>query len=296
VNERGAPDDQAPRLDQALAYLADRLRECSDSPRLDAEVLAMQVLERPRAALYGHPEYRLGAREWTRIVALGKRRAAGEPTAYLVGRREFWSLDLEVTPATLVPRPDTELLVEIALAHLAPGRTLAVADLGTGCGAIALAIASERPMARVVATDLDAAALDVARRNVQRLGLANLSLRPGDWCAALGARRFDLIVSNPPYVRDGDPCLDPDSARYEPPLALAGGRDGLRCIARLADQARDHLLAGGHLMFEHGFDQAAAVAELLARLGYRAPRAHRDAAGHERVTAAQWPAASTPAR
>jgi len=294
VNERVARGDPTLRLDQALSRLTERLRKRSSSPRLDAELIAMQVLGCPRTALYGHPESRLDDDQWTRITELGRRRADGEPIAYLIGHREFWSLDLEVTPATLVPRPDTERLVEIALACLPPDRPVTVADLGTGCGAVALAIASERPLASIVATDLDRAALEVARRNVRRPGLANVTLRHGDWCAALGARRFDLIVSNPPYVRDADPWLDPDSARYEPRLALAGGRDGLRCITLIADQARDHLRAGGRLLLEHGFDQAAAVAALLAGLGYRTPRGYRDAAGQERVTAAQWPTPATP--
>jgi len=276
------------RLDQALARLTERLRERSASPRLDAELLAMHVLKRPRTALYGHPESRLNRDQWRRIAELGMRRADGEPIAYLVGHREFWSLDLEVAPATLVPRPDTERLVEIALTHLAPDCTATVADLGTGCGAVALAIASESPRASIVSTDLDSDALQIAARNVNRLALNNVKLCRGDWCAALAHRRFDLIVSNPPYVRDGDPELDPHSARYEPALALAGGPDGLRCITRIAEQARDHLVTGGHLALEHGFDQAVAVARLLLSLGYRSPRAYRDAAGRERVSEARW--------
>ncbi|GAP66110.1 (protein release factor)-glutamineN5-methyltransferase [Mizugakiibacter sediminis] len=219
------------------------------------------------------------------FAALLARRLAGEPVAYLVGRRGFWSLELEVTPATLIPRAETERLVELALARLPADAAARVADLGTGSGAIALAIARERPRARVVATDASAEALAVARRNAARLGLGNVVFAQGDWCAALGeARDFDLIVSNPPYIAAGDPHLGEGDLRFEPAAALASGADGLDAIRRIVRDARAHLRPGGGLLFEHGYRQGAAVRALLAAAGYREVFSARDLEGRERVS------------
>src|SRR5205823_14904666 len=211
------------------------------------------------------------------------RRVAGEPLAYLTGSRDFWSLTLKVTPAVLIPRPETELLVERALAlrTAAAGR---VADLGTGCGAVALALASERPRWQVVATDACADALAIARANAAALGLGRVELRQGDWYQPLRGERFDLLVSNPPYVAQDDPALETASPRHEPPRALTPGADALSCLRTLARGAPRHLAPGGWLLLEHGATQGAQVRSELVEAGLRHVRSHRDLAGHERMT------------
>ncbi|MCE5232866.1 MAG: peptide chain release factor N(5)-glutamine methyltransferase [Mizugakiibacter sp.] len=271
---------------EVRALLADAaLRLLGDAARLEAELLLAHALGRPRAWLYAHAGDAVDAAQQAAFAALLARRAAGEPVAYLVGTRGFWSLELEVTPATLIPRPETELLVELALARLPADAETRVADLGTGSGAVALAIARERPRARVLATDASAEALAVARRNAQRLGIANVAFAQGDWCAALGdARDLDLIVANPPYIAAGDPHLDEGDLRFEPATALASGADGLDAIRIIVRDARAHLCPGGWLLFEHGFDQGAAVRALLAAHGYREVFTARDLEGRERVS------------
>jgi release factor glutamine methyltransferase len=236
--------------------------------RGDAEALLLHVLCKPRSWLFAHADEDLPAAEAAAFEALLARRAAGEPLAYITGRRGFWTLDLEVTPATLIPRPETELLVELALQRIPSDAALTLADLGTGSGAIALALASERTRARVSAVDASTAALAVAARNAQRLGIANVEFLHGDWFAPLGGRRFALIVSNPPYVAADDPHLAQGDLRYEPAAALASGHDGLDDIRRIVDGARAHLEPGGWLLFEHGWDQGDAARALLHKAGY----------------------------
>src|SRR5690606_17782869 len=248
--------------------------ECSVSaclawarPRIDpgeAVMLLLHLLDRPQAWLYAHGDAAVPAAAVAGFRALVARREAGEPVAYLVGRRGFWTLDLAVTPDTLIPRPETELLVEQALARIAPGVPARVADLGTGSGAIALAIASERPLARVVATDRSEAALAVARANASTHGLhGRVEFRAGDWFAPVAGERFDLVASNPPYIADGDPHLGQGDLRHEPASALSSGADGLDAIRVLVASAPVHLVPGGWLLLEHGFDQARAVRSLL---------------------------------
>nr|MCU0760211.1 peptide chain release factor N(5)-glutamine methyltransferase [Steroidobacteraceae bacterium] len=220
------------------------------------------------------------------------RRAAGEPLAYIVGYRDFWTLRLAVTPAVLVPRPETELLVERALA-LAPqcgadGSVVSLADLGTGSGAIALALASERPDWKIVATDRSAAALDVAQLNARSHRLRNVQFLHGDWFEPLRGRRFDLVVSNPPYVAADDPVLGADSLRVEPREALTPGTDALAALAALVESAPLHLVPDGWLLLEHGATQATAVAGRLVARGFRHVRSHADLAGSQRVTEGQW--------
>jgi len=253
-------------------------------PELDARVLLACVLGVPRSHLDAHPEARIPADAAERFAALIERRAQGEPVAYLTGRREFWSLDLRVTPDVLVPRPETELLVERALALAVPGAAR-VADLGTGSGAIALALARERPAWQLVATDVSQPALAVARANAGALGLAHIDFRGGDWFAPLGGESFDLIVSNPPYVAANDPALR--ALGYEPRLALTPGDDALQCLRTLARGAPAHLSAGGWLLLEHGADQADAVRRELVAAGFRHVRSHRDLSAHERLTEGQ---------
>jgi release factor glutamine methyltransferase len=270
---------------QLLAAAVARLG--GDDARAEAEMLLAHVLGRSRAWLFAWPEFRPEVEQCAAFERLVGARAGGEPIAYLTGRRGFWSLDLAVTPAVLIPRPETELLVELALARLPPDAPESVADLGTGSGAIALALARERPRARVLATDASMDALGVARGNAQRLHIDNVTFAHGDWCAALGDARFNLIVSNPPYIAVGDGHLVEGDLRYEPATALASGVDGLDAIRRICADAGDHLLAQGWLLLEHGWDQAERVRELLHDHGFVAVQSERDAAGHERVTFAQ---------
>ncbi len=270
------------RAADAIAALRERLAGASPSAALDAELLVARVLGIGRAALAADPGRALAPEELFALESLARRRRAGEPVAYLVGRREFWSLDLEVTPEVLVPRPETELLVERALAAIAGRARPAVLDLGTGSGAIALAIASTRPDAAVTATDHSAAALMVANRNAARLGLANVAFLQGDWFAPLAGARFDVVVSNPPYVAAGDPALA--ALSHEPRPALVAGADGLAALATVAAGACAHLLPGGRLLLEHGAGQGAAVRDLLRAAGLAGVETRRDLAGHERVS------------
>jgi release factor glutamine methyltransferase len=267
------------------SLLAAATRElATTTARLDAEVLLADCLTRPRSYLYAWPERAIAAQQRQQFLRRVQRRAAGEPVAYLTGRREFWSLSLAVTPDTLIPRPETETLVALALEKMAPERALRVADLGTGCGAIALAIASERPHCRVLATDISPAALAVASDNAGRCGIDNVRFIAGAWCAALAAERFDIIVSNPPYVAAADPHLEQGDVRYEPRLALVSGPHGLDDLERLIGCARNHLHADGWLLVEHGCDQDTPVRQLFAAAGYRDIGNQPDAAGRSRVT------------
>ena len=256
------------------------------TPALDAEVLLAHVLSVARARLRSHPEEPVRERvgEYRALIV---RRAAGEPLAYLTGTQEFWSLPLAVSRAVLVPRPETELLVERALAlRSAPhGR---VVDLGTGSGAVALAIASERPHWQVTATDVSAEALAIARANAAQLKLSAIDFRQGSWFAPLAGTRFDLIVSNPPYVAADDPALMDPALAHEPRLALTPGADALSCLRAIARDAPQHLDPGGWLLLEHGNGQGVAVRHELVLAGLRYVRSHRDLAGHERITEGQY--------
>lgn len=268
---------RASTLGSALREAARRI-EASEARLLLAHALGV-----PRSHLVAHPERALDPEAERRYAALVGRRAAGEPVAYIVGEREFRGLALRVTPAVLIPRPETELLVERALALLPEGAAADVLDLGTGSGAVAVAIAIARPRARVLATDASAEALEVARENARRHG-AGVELARGDWLAAVRPeRRFDAIVSNPPYVASGDPHLARGDLRFEPRAALDGGRDGLECIGRIAREARMRLAPGGWLALEHGFDQGDACRALLAETGYEDVRDFADLAGLPRV-------------
>lgn len=269
-------------IDQALAAAARALADQPTAAR-DARPLLAHVLQRTPAYLYAHGDAAVPSEQLEQFQALIERRGAGEPLAYLTGHREFWSLDLAVSPATLVPRGDTEALVQVAL-RLLPGSAAALLDLGTGSGAIALAVAHERPDVRVVATDASAAALNVAKANARRLNL-NVAWRAGDWFDALSPNaRFNVIVSNPPYVRADDPHLAGDGVRHEPRSALVAGADGLNDLRTIIARAPDHLEESGALAVEHGHDQAEAVRELFARAGFVATRSESDLAGQPRVT------------
>jgi release factor glutamine methyltransferase len=254
---------------------------------LEAGLLLAHALRTTRARLMSHAERAVAPAAERRYRALIERRALGEPLAYLTGTREFWSLPLRVTRAVLVPRPETELLVERALA-LRPATHARVAELGTGSGAIALALASERPHWRLTATDLSSAALAVARANAARLALTAIDFRRGSWFEPLARQRFDLILSNPPYIGSDDPALADPALAHEPRLALTPGADALECLRAIVRQAPRHLEAGGWLLLEHGAAQAAALRAELVLAGLRSVRSHRDLAGHERMTEGRY--------
>ncbi len=262
--------------------LGDAARRLGD--RVDAEVLLQHVLRRPPSWLIAHADDVLSLADEQAFAELVRRRLVGEPVAYITGRRGFWSLELEVTPATLIPRPETELLVELALERLPEDRAATVVDLGTGSGAIALAIGTERPQARVIAVDASADALEVARRNARRLCIPNVGFVEGDWLAPLAGLRFDLIVSNPPYIEADDPHLSQGDLRFEPASALASGTDGLGDIRRIVAGARDALVPGGWLLFEHGWDQGEACRTLLEAAGYREVFTAKDLEQRDRVS------------
>jgi release factor glutamine methyltransferase len=250
----------------------------------EAELLLQHALGRTRSWLYAHGSDATDADAAARYRVLVARRAGGEPLAYITGHREFWSLDLEVSPDVLIPRPETELLVELALQRIPHGVPAQVADLGTGSGAIALAIARERPQATVLATDASGGALSLAQRNATRLGLRNLGFAHGDWCGALAGRRFDLIVSNPPYIAANDTHLDQGDLRFEPRAALASGADGLDAIRAIARCVPRHLQSAGWLLLEHGFDQGHAVRDVLMQSGFVEVFTARDLERRDRVS------------
>jgi release factor glutamine methyltransferase len=256
------------------------------TPDLDAELVLVHILGTSRARLRSHPEEAASAAQSKRYTELLERRATGEPLAYVIGRRDFWSVRLTVTPAVLVPRPETELLVERALAlrHEEFGR---VVDLGTGSGAIALTLASERPGWQVAATDVSEEALAIARTNAESLDLKRVQFLHGSWFEPLVGRTFDLIVSNPPYVAEDDPAMQDPALRHEPRGALTPGGDGMGSLRAIIAAAPDYLERDGWLLLEHGSDQAAEVTRELVARGLRHVRSHRDLAGHERMTEAQ---------
>ncbi len=271
-------------LGDALRETVAALTPSSPSPRLDAEVLLRHVTDCSAADLVARAECALTEDEARRLAELVARRRAGEPVAYLTGEREFWSMTLKVTPAVLIPRPETELLVERALAHIQPDARWTIVDAGTGSGAIALAIARERPHCRVIATDRSPEAIAIAHSNAQRLDIANVEFLQGEWLEPLGRIAPEMVVSNPPYVRADDPHLNEGDVCFEPQNALVGGADGLDAIRMLAAQAFARLMPGGWLLLEHGYDQAEAVAAVLTEVGFCEIACHRDLAGHERAT------------
>lgn len=273
----------ARRLDDLLQYARKRI------DTVDAEFLLVHVLGKSRSWLFAHRGDFVPVAAAAAFDALVDRRAAGEPVAYLTRQRGFWRFDLAVSPATLIPRPETELLVELALERLPRDRPLRIADLGTGSGAIALALALERPNAQVVATDASVDALDVARANAAALQLRNVEFREGDWFAPLAGERFDLIASNPPYIAVGDPHLDEGDLRFEPASALSSGTDGLDALRVIASRAPACLVDDGWLLVEHGWDQVAAVRGLFAAAGFIEVETARDLEGRDRVTFGRWP-------
>lgn len=270
---------------------AKRLARVADEPRREAEVLLGAALARPRAWLLAHADERILDCDATdRYEALVTRRAQGEPVAYLLGEKEFWSLPLAVAPGVLIPRPETELLVERALVHLPVDGACEALDLACGSGAVAMAIASERPHCRVVATDLSAAALATTKANAARLDLGDrIEVLDGPWFAPVAGRQFDVIASNPPYIANDDPRVETAVRRWEPAEALFAGPTGLEALDLIVANAPAHLRPGGWLLLEHGDTQGEAVRRRLEAEGFHAVRTHRDLAGHERCTEGRLP-------
>ena len=272
----------------ALAWARSRLADCSPSPELDAQVLLAGLLEVDRSYLRAWPERELAPAARTRFAARVARRAAGVPVAQLIGWREFWSLRLRVGRATLIPRPETELLVEAALESLPVGAALRALDLGTGSGAVALALAAERPAAEVDAVERDPAALAQAVANARGLGLANVRWFSGSWYAPVAGRRYRVVVSNPPYVDPAEAQLLDLELAHEPAAALYAQGSPLAALEEVAAGAPAHLEPGGRLAVEHGFRQGAAVRRLLRGAGFTEVQTRRDLQGHERVTVGLW--------
>lgn len=267
-----------------------RAAELPDSPtaRLDAELLLAAALGKSRSYLHTWPEKIVSSEAALTFAEYLQRRRSGEPVAYILGQQGFWNLDLEVAPHTLIPRPDTELLVETAL-ELLPATPARVLDLGTGSGAIALALASERPAWQVTAVDRVLEAVALAERNRQRLGLENVTVLNSHWFSALVNHRFDLIISNPPYIAADDVHLSEGDVRFEPESALVAGIDGLDDLRVIIAAAPQHLNAGGQLMLEHGYDQAGAVRDLLLDAGFEQVESRTDLGLHERITLGRLP-------
>ncbi len=278
-----------PTIALAQELAIEKLTGIPDSiPRLEAEVLLASLLDKPRTYLAAWPEMRLTSDQAQCFQTMIERRSAGEPIAYITGRREFWSLDLEVTQDTLIPRPETETLVEKALEYIPEKSPMHIADLGTGSGAIVAAIASERPMCDIIATDFSHNTIQVAQRNFSRLGLSNIKTSMGEWCNALPSdTKFDIIVSNPPYIAEGDGHLAHDGLPWEPQRALRSGEDGLDDINKIIRDTPKHIALHGWLFLEHGFDQGGRVRSLLRDAGFSSVHTSQDLSGHDRVSIGQ---------
>jgi release factor glutamine methyltransferase len=278
-------------IEKALSEATARLGEVSDAARLEAELLLARAIDMPRSFLFAHPEDVLDDAALQRLQSTLARRLDGEPMAYITGTREFWSMELIVSPATLVPRPETELLVDIVLRDVPRKAAWQILDLGTGSGAIALALARERQLCHVTATDVSADALAVARQNANQLSIANVEFVEGYWAEPVAGRTFNMIATNPPYVAAGDAALE--SLRSEPLSALAAGADGLDAIRILAKECPSIIAAGGLLVLEHGADQKEAVAEVLSSYGWQSIQCYDDYSGLPRVTSASFSASET---
>lgn len=287
---------KTPPINDTLRNAQIKLMGTGDSAQLDAEVLLAHALECSRTYLRTWPEKLLSSEQQTQFQQFISRRAAGEPIAYITGKREFWDMTLQVTPDTLIPRPETEHLVELALEKIPLESRWQIADLGTGCGAIALAIARERPQCKIFASDKSTAALTVAQNNASHLGIKNISFIEGDWFEAFSnqqeeqqiEQRFEMIVSNPPYIHPDDQHLDQGDLRFEPTQALRSKPDGLADIQAISNTAREYLVSPGWLILEHGYDQGAAVKNIFETLGYSQVSTIEDLAKNERISIGKW--------
>jgi release factor glutamine methyltransferase len=269
----------------ALAQGYAALKEM-ESAQIDAEILLCHILKKTRSYLYAHGEIQLTPLQLMEYQHFISKKIAGMPTAYLIGKREFWSLDLRVTPDTLIPRPETEYLVEAVLKHLADKPNASLLDLGTGSGAIALALASEQPGWQILATDKSEAALAVAKENASALKLNNVSFLQSDWFSNLPNKQFDAILSNPPYIAKHDSHLQQNGLPFEPQEALVASQDGLADLFHLIEHAPDYLKPGGALFLEHGYDQASRLKQQFIQCGYQQIQFVQDAQHHDRVAIA----------
>ena len=271
-------------IEQVLKQAEQQLKTVSDSARLDAEVLLATVINKNRSYFRAFPEKTLSSDHEHHFQSLLDKRLQGHPVAHIIGLREFWSLELEVNDQTLIPRPDTETLIEFILETF-PQNQLKVADLGTGSGAIALALASEKPEWNITATDQSDSALEIARKNAGRLQLKNISFQSGSWFQALDTKDYDILISNPPYIPSEDPHLQQGDVRFEPLSALASGTDGLNDIRYLIQMAAEYLTDTGWLILEHGYDQKEVVAKLFKQAGFSKITQKNDYGGNARMTA-----------
>ncbi len=272
-----------------IAYGREQLVCYSDSAKLDTQILLAFVLHKERTYLLTWPERELVKQDEQHYLALLKRRMSGEPIAYIIGVKEFWSLVFRVSPATLIPRPDTEILVELVLENFGEVKSLHCLDLGTGTGAIALALASEQPNWQIDAIDFNIEAVKLAKQNAEDLQLTQVNIFQSNWFSAVNERKFDVIVSNPPYIDALDENLSQGDVRFEPKSALVANEQGLGDIKHIAKQALNFLKPQGALFFEHGYQQAEAVRDILTTLGYDNAQTVRDFNGHERITWARLP-------
>lgn len=271
-----------------LAAAAQQLATTSETALLDAEVLLCHCLNKNRSFLRAWPEHQPTVEQAKHFLALIEQRQQGMPVAYLTGIREFWSRSFSVSPDVLIPRPDSELLIELSLERLPSDRSCKIIDLGTGSGILAITLAAERPSATVIATDISAAALSMAQQNAKQLNTDNVRFLLSHWFDTVADTDFDLIISNPPYIADNDPHLGQGDVRFEPKTALISDEQGLKDIRLLAEQARRHLKHNGHLLIEHGYNQQAQVQAIFKNFNYRQVTTHNDLSGNPRVTSGLW--------
>lgn len=270
-----------------LQEISEKLAPYSDTPRLDAQLLITHASGLSREKMLAFPNIKLNSEQEKKLNHYLARRLAGEPIAYIIGVKEFWSMEFKVTPDTLIPRPETECVVEWILTHFSSKEKLRVVDLGTGSGAIAIALAHERPQWEIHATDQNKKALEIAQYNAEKLGAKNITFFHGNWCQALPDKNYDLIISNPPYVALDDPHLK--ALHFEPQNALVSGKEGLDDLKIIAEQAQNYLVKGGYLVLEHGHDQSENVQNILNDLGYNDIEAYRDLGGSMRFIVACHP-------
>ncbi|EGI74568.1 MULTISPECIES: peptide chain release factor N(5)-glutamine methyltransferase [Pseudoalteromonas] len=275
-------------LEQAIAAGADLLASSSESAKLDAQVLLLHILQKPRSYLFTWPEHALSDEQQSQFNVFIQRRLKGEPVAHITGLREFWSLSLEVNATTLIPRPDTETLVEQALEIALPA-TAKVLDLGTGTGAIALALGSEMPSWQITAVDRVSDAVALATRNQQRLAINNVHVKQSNWFSELHGEKFNLIVTNPPYIESSDIHLNQGDVRFEPLSALVADDCGMSDIKQIITQSRDYLSSNGYLLIEHGFEQGEAVRHFFEKMAFVNIKTVKDLGNNDRVTLALWP-------
>lgn len=275
-------------IQSAITEATRILAESSDSPELDAEILLCLILEKNRSYLRSWPKKQLHAQQRLQYKTLLKKRQQGTPIAYITGQREFWSREFKVSPDVLIPRPDTELLIELALPLIPKDKSCKLIDLGTGSGAIAVTLATERPYAQIIGTDSSEAALKIAKQNADHYHCRNLRLVQSFWFEQIADNDFDLVISNPPYIAANDPHLQQGDLRFEPHSALVADENGLKDISVIAESACKHLKEGGFLLIEHGYNQQPQVQAIFESFDYANIQTHTDLGGNPRVTVGQW--------